>query len=326
MPPVPDIQTLADGIIHGERASLSQGITLVESTQTAHLEAANALLHTLLPQSETALRVAITGAPGVGKSTLIETLGLHLIASHHRIAVLSIDPSSPQTGGSILGDKTRMPHLAKHPDAFIRPSPSGNTSGGITHTTRAAASLCAAAGYNPILIETVGTGQSEYAVRQMVDVMILLVLAHAGDELQGIKRGILETTDLIAVTKADGLLKETASLTAKAYRRSVSLYFYSFQTPKVLVTSALDNSGVTGLWEAVKEFECIAREHGHFQKQRQDQVHSAVLDTAKSLLVHHFGQTESVQIALQKITQQVLEGKYTIPHAAQRLLDEYKKA
>ena len=320
---MPDIQTLAQGILRGERAALSQGITLIESTRAAHLEAADSLLQILFPKTESALRIGITGAPGVGKSTLIESLGMHLVESGHRIAVLSIDPSSPRTGGSILGDKTRMSRLAKHPDAFIRPSPSGNAAG-ITHTTRTAAALCTAAGYNPILIETVGTGQAEYAVRHIVDVVVLLVLSHAGDELQGIKRGILETADLIAVTKADGALTKAASLAAKVYRRSISMYSYFSQPPKVLVTSALENRGIAELWETIQAFERTAKKNGHFQKQRQEQIRSAVLDTAKTLLFQHFDQTKHAHTALPDILEQIVKGKCTIPRAAQRLLDEYQ--
>ncbi len=320
----PEIQALANGILAGDRASLSRGITLVESTLEMHVESSERLLELIMPQAGTALRVAITGAPGVGKSTLIEVLGMQLVESGARIAVLPVDPSSPQTGGSILGDKTRMPRLAKHPNTFIRPSPSGTASGGIARTTRSAILLCEAAGYNPILIETVGSGQGDYAVRNTVDIVLLLVLAHAGDELQGIKRGILETADLIAVTKADGELKDRASAAAKAYRRALGLYSSRFGTPEVLVSSATQNEGITDIWKSIKNLERTAQANGHLEEQRQQHIQLAVLETAKTVLLADFEKSKLVQKALQDIRKQVAEGKCTVHHAARRLLQIYR--
>jgi len=327
MPQIPEIESLARGIPLGDRSCLSQGITLVESTLQTHAEAAERLCKALLSKSGSgsALRVAITGAPGVGKSTLIESLGIHLIESGNRVAVLSIDPSSPQTSGSILGDKTRMSRLIKHPDVFIRPSPSGNFRGGITHATRSAILLCEAAGYNPILIETVGTGQGDYAVRQVVDLVLLLVLAHAGDELQGIKRGILETADLIAVTKADGELKAKASSAAKAYRRALSFYPNPLGTPKVLTSSAYENIGISEIWRILKDLERVAYKNGHFDQQRQEQTNLAILETAKTLLMSRFSQSKSVHDAARKIQKEIMDGQCTINHAAQKVLDIFAK-
>ena len=324
MPRTPEVKSLANGILFGDRASLSQGITLAESTLKEHVETSERLLEAILPKTSAALRVAITGAPGVGKSTLIEALGMNLVESGNRVAVLSIDPSSPRTGGSIMGDKTRMPRLSKHLNAFIRPSPSGNISGGIARATRSATILCEAAGYNPILIETVGTGQGDYAVRQNADIVLLLVLAHAGDELQGIKRGILETADLIAVTKADGELKEKASLTAKAYRRALALYPSRFGTPKVLISSALKDEGITDVWSTIQDLEQKTRTDGYFEKQRQQQTELAVLETTKALLLTEFSTSELVQRALRDIQKQVVEGQCTVNHAAQKLLRIYR--
>ncbi|MCY4159205.1 MAG: methylmalonyl Co-A mutase-associated GTPase MeaB [Bacteroidetes bacterium] len=326
MPRIPDIDSLVNGILLGDRTSLSQGITLIESTLESHLEASEQLLKALLPNTGNALRVAVTGAPGVGKSTFIEVLGTHLVDSGNRVAVLPIDPSSPQTGGSILGDKTRMQRLAKHPNAFIRPSPSGANAGGVTHTTRSVMQLCEAAGYNPILIETVGAGQGDYAVREITDLVLLLVLAHAGDELQGIKRGILETADLIAVTKADGEFKEKAFASAKVYRQALSLYSNRLGIAKVLISSAHSNKGIAETWEAIRELEGVARSNGHFERQRQEQIKSAVLETAKILLLTHFGQSVSVQDAVEKIQMQVMNGECTIDHAANQLLDVFRES
>ena len=222
-----------------------------------------------------------------------------------------------------MGDKTRMAHLAQHPLAFIRPSPSGNFQGGISHATRSAILLCEAAGYNPILIETVGTGQGDYAVRQLVDVVLLLVLAHAGDELQGIKRGILETADLIAVTKADGNLKHEATLAAKAYRRALSLYSNRFRTPKVVTCSALDDVGVTDIWVEILDFELAARQQGYFQQQRQRQIAAAVTETAKNLLLTRFRKSEPVHEMLEDLEQKVLNGECTVHHAANQLVHAY---
>ncbi len=320
----PDVKSLVDGILQGDRSSLSQGITLVESTLITHHEAAEQLLQATLPKAGSSLRVAITGAPGVGKSTLIESLGIQLVEAGKRIAVLSVDPSSPQTGGSILGDKTRMSQLVKHPNAFIRPSPSGTSTGGITPATRSAMLLCEAAGYDPILIETVGTGQAEYAVRQIVDLVLLLVLAHAGDELQGIKRGILESADLIAVTKADGETKERADSAAKTYRRALSLYSNRSGIPQVHVCSALENTGIAQLWAALSNLESIARENGLFDQQRQEQLRDALLETSKMLLFRNFSQSDLICASIEKIQQQVLDGECTIHQGARQLVGIFR--
>ncbi len=323
MPAADPTESLAEGILAGERMRLSQGITLIESTLESDREAAQRLLRRLLPDTGRALRVAVTGAPGVGKSTFIEALGMQLVESGNRVAVLTIDPSSPQTGGSILGDKTRMPQLAKHPNSFIRPSPSGSIAGGLSHATRNAILLCDAAGYNPILVETVGTGQGEYAARQMVDLVLLLVLAHAGDELQGIKRGILETADLIAVSKADGPLQEKASLTAKAYRRALALSPNRLGSPKVMITSALENTGIADVWKTVRELERTARQNGQFDQQRQQQIRLAIFETAKELLLNDFGKSENLDPDLQELQKQVIQGDCTVHEAARMLLRSY---
>ncbi|MCY4172312.1 MAG: methylmalonyl Co-A mutase-associated GTPase MeaB [Bacteroidetes bacterium] len=318
---IPDINSLAKGILSYDRGCLSRGITLIESGLSSDRDKAQLLLNKLLGHTNSALRIAVTGSPGVGKSSLIEKLGLHLTESGNRIAVLSIDPSSPNTGGSIMGDKTRMPQLAHHEDVFIRPSPSGNTQGGVTHATRSAMLLCEAAGYNPIIIETVGTGQGDYGVRHVVDFVLLLVLPHAGDELQGIKRGILEIADLIAVTKADGDMKSKSGIAAKSYQHALGMRTNKLSIPKVLITSAHDNSGISEVWESIQSLETDALHHGHFQQRRQQQIKDAILEATRSLLLSDFNGSE--YRSLNDMQQKVVNSKSTVHEAARRLLNEY---
>lgn len=317
---VPSVQD----ILSGDRNSLSRGITLVESTRLADMNDAERLLNGVLANTGKALRVAVTGAPGVGKSTLIEALGMHLVQSDYHVAVLSVDPSSPHTGGSIMGDKTRMPQLAQHTNAFIRPSPSGNVPGGITNTTRRAMLLCEAAGYNVILIETVGTGQGDTLVRQIVDIVLLMLLPNAGDELQGIKRGILEIADLIAVSKADGAMIDQARLTANAYRRGLHLYPERSRVVKVKTVSALEKTGIPAIWEAIRDIERITRENGHFETQRDTQIKTALLETAKTFLLSEFGESKIIDTAVEKFQQQVSRGARTVTDAARELVRIYR--
>ncbi len=292
----------------------------MESTLEEDQKVADRLLGALLPKTNTALRVAVTGAPGVGKSTFIEALGIHLVNSGHKVAVLTIDPSSPRTRGSILGDKTRMPQLATHSNSFVRPSPSGSITGGVAHATLSTILLCDVAGYNPILVETVGTGQGEYAAWKMVDVVLLLVLTHAGDELQGIKRGILETADLIAVTKADGSLKENASLTAKTYQRALGLSRSRLTIPSVLTCSALENTGIKKIWNIIKELEDTAKKNGQLDQRRHEQISHAIFETAKGLLLTRFSNSKNLQDELQQLQKQVVQGECTVNEAAHILL------
>lgn len=317
---VPSVQD----ILSGDRNSLSRGITLVESARLADMNDAERLLNGVLAETGNALRVAVTGAPGVGKSTLIEALGMHLVQSNYRVAVLSVDPSSPHTGGSILGDKTRMPELAKHTSAFIRPSPSGNVPGGIANTTRRAMLLCEAAGYDVILIETVGTGQGDTLVRQIVDIVLLMLLPNSGDELQGIKRGILEIADLIAVSKADGAVKDQARLTANAYRRALHLYPERSRVVKVKTVSALEKTGIPAIWEALRDIERTTRENGHFEAQRIAQIKTALLETAKSFLLSGFGESKFIDAAVESFQQQVAGGTRTVTDAAHELVRIYR--
>jgi LAO/AO transport system kinase len=250
------VSELARQVIDGDRRALARAITLVESTRADHRADAEALLAEVLPHSGGAVRVGISGAPGAGKSTFIEALGTHLVGRDHRVAVLAVDPSSTRSGGSILGDKTRMEQLTRSPNAFVRPSPTGGTLGGVARRTREAMLLCEAAGFDVILVETVGVGQSEVKVAAMVDLFLVLVAPGGGDELQGLKRGIMELADLVVVNKADGDLAAVAAHTAADYAAALHLVRPRIAgwTPRVLTCSALTGTGIPEVWDAVAEF------------------------------------------------------------------------
>lgn len=266
-----DVQSLANEILEGNIASLSKGLTYAESSLKAHRLIANQLLSILYSKSGKSIRIGITGIPGVGKSTFIESLGLYLANQGLKVAVLAIDPSSSKTKGSILGDKTRMNDLSQHPLAFIRPSPSGGSLGGVAKKTRESIFLCEAAGFEVILIETVGVGQSETSVKSMVDFFVLLMLAGAGDELQGIKRGIMEMTDLLVVNKADGENKRAAQVAAAEYKRAMHLFPPNLNEwiPEVSTASAIENTGIDTIWEIIKKFENQQKTKGYFQNERE---------------------------------------------------------
>jgi LAO/AO transport system kinase len=250
---VPDIAPLAEAVRGNDRASLARAITLVESTREDHRAAARRLVQELLPFTGAAARVGITGVPGVGKSLTIDTLGAHLTGKGHKVAVLAVDPSSTRTGGSILGDKTRMARLATDPAAFVRPSPSSGTLGGVAAKTRETMLLCEAAGYDVVLVETVGTGQSETTVADMTDFFLALMLPGAGDELQGIKKGLLELADMIAVNKADGDNARRAAAAAAEYRGALHIMAprSPHWTPPVVTCSALTGDGIDALWSQI---------------------------------------------------------------------------
>jgi LAO/AO transport system kinase len=272
-------KSLAERVIGGDRRALAQAITLVESTRADHRAEAEALLDALLPKTGKALRIGISGAPGVGKSTFIEAFGLHLIQEGKRPAVLAVDPSSRLSGGSILGDKTRMAELAKHKEAFIRPSPSGFGSdglgfGGIARRSREALLVCEAAGFDPILVETVGVGQSETAVSEMTDMFLLLLLPAAGDDLQGIKRGIMELADLVIVNKSDGTLEAAAMRTASDYAHALRLMQPRHRgwRPEVLRSSALNGVGIAEIAAKTAEFRAALDASGERAARRRDQA------------------------------------------------------
>jgi LAO/AO transport system kinase len=250
---IPDISSLENGILAGDRAALARAITLVESRRVDHQAAARALLEQLMPYTGKAQRIGITGVPGAGKSTTIEALGCNLTAAGHRVAVLAVDPSSSRTGGSILGDKTRMERLSVDPNAFIRPSPSSGTLGGVTRKTREAMLLCEAAGFDVVIVETVGVGQSETAVADMVDIFLALLIPGGGDELQGIKKGLIEIADLIVINKADAD-PDLAERSARQYRAALHILTPASPdwTPPVITASGLKNDGLDRLWAQIE--------------------------------------------------------------------------
>jgi GTPase len=269
----PNVKLMLAGIEGGNRAAVARAITLVESKRADHQKAARALVQELLPRTGKAVRAGITGMPGVGKSTTIDALGTHLTQQGHRVAVLAVDPSSRRTGGSILADKTRMPRLAADPAAFIRPSPSAGTLGGVAAKTREAMLVCEAAGFDAILVETVGVGQSETAVADMTDFFMLLMLPGAGDELQGIKKGIAELADMVAVNKADGDNVKRAAAAAAEYRAALRILTPRSPdwTPPVLTYSALAGHGIDKLWSVVTEHRAKLTATGEFARRRSEQ-------------------------------------------------------
>ncbi|MDX5482219.1 MAG: methylmalonyl Co-A mutase-associated GTPase MeaB, partial [Hymenobacteraceae bacterium] len=267
-------ETYEQGILAGDRVMLSRAITLVESKLHSDQELAQQVINRVLPFAGNSVRIGITGVPGVGKSTFIESFGNYLIKEQDKkLAVLAIDPTSQRSGGSILGDKTRMELLSTNPKAYIRPSPAGKSLGGVAKSTRETILLCEAAGFDAIIVETVGVGQSETAVHAMVDFFLLLMLAGAGDELQGIKRGIMEMADAIAITKADGSNKDKAKAAKAEYQNALHLYppAASGWLPKVSMCSALQNSGLDTIWQTIADYLQLTHQNGYFEKKRRDQ-------------------------------------------------------
>lgn len=316
-----ELDHLARAVRAGDRRALARAITLVESTRADHRAQAATLIDALLPASGAARRVGISGAPGSGKSTLIEVLGLHAIAEGHRVAVLAIDPSSSLTGGSILGDKTRMADLGRHPAAFIRPTPAAGTLGGVARRTREAMVLCEVAGFDVIVVETVGVGQSEVAVSDLVDLFVLVASPAGGDELQGIKRGIMELADLIVVNKADGDLADAARRTAGELTRAVHLLRpkRSGWETAVRLCSALTGDGVSGLWDA------IAQAHGRLAASGLTELRSAqsvawMWNEVTDTLVEQLRAYPEVQARVEVLEAEVATGRTSPTSAAQELL------
>ena len=310
------------GVTRGDRAILGRAITLIESNRADHQEKAQELLTRLLPSTGNALRVGVTGVPGVGKSTFLDGLGTLLTSRGLRVAVLAIDPSSSVSGGSILGDKTRMERLACDPQAFIRPSPSGGSLGGVARKTRETILLCEAAGYEVVLVETVGVGQSEILVAGMVDSVLLLLLPNAGDELQGIKRGILELVDVVAINKADG---ERVAAARKARQQYLAaLKFVRPQSPSwsppVLAISARDGSGLDALWQQIEEHRRVLSESGEIESKRQSQRLQWMWAMVEEELLGAFHKDPNVVGGKASLEQQVMAGEITPTLAATRLL------
>lgn len=319
------LEDYVQGIKEGDRTVLSQAITLIESTKSEHHELAQDIIEECLPDSGNSVRIGITGVPGVGKSTFIESLGNYIIDQGNKLAVLAIDPSSTRTKGSILGDKTRMETLSNSDDAFIRPSPTGGSLGGVARKTRETIYLCEAAGYDTIFIETVGVGQSETAVHSMVDFFLLLMLAGAGDELQGIKRGIMEMADAIAINKIDEASERSVRQAVREYKNALQLYpeTKSGWSPKVTTCSALTEKGIPEIWDIIQEYFSLTKENGYFQDKRNRQAKHWMYDTITNKLTEHFYNNPAVKKEREKIEQMVLNGKLSSFKAAKKLLDLY---
>ena len=318
-------QSLAEKIIAGDRRALSRAITLVESRRADHRETAEALIADLSAIPDNSLRIGLSGTPGVGKSTFIEALGTKLTAKGHRVAVLAVDPTSARSGGSILGDKTRMDTLSRDPNAFIRPSPAGNELGGVARRTREAAILCAAAGFDMILIETVGVGQSEVMVSQMTDLFLLLMAPAGGDELQGVKRGIMEIADLILVNKADGDLLPAATRTCADYAGALRLFRARDGDapgfPRAMLVSALSGKGLGDAWDAVCDGIDARRASGFFEKRRKDQAlswYNAELREGLMTLL----EAPKTKALSQELAAQVASGQTTPVLAARQVLGQ----
>jgi len=316
-----------EGIMSGNVNILGQAITLVESKLHEHYELAQHIIEKCLPLAGKSLRIGITGVPGVGKSTFIESLGMNVVKAGRKLAVLAVDPSSAKSGGSILGDKTRMEELAVHKNAFIRPSPAAGSLGGVARKTRETVVLCEAAGFDTIFIETVGVGQSETAVHSMVDFFLLLMLAGAGDELQGIKRGIMEMADIVAITKADGEDIRKADLARIQYQNALNLFppHISGWTPKVLICSALDNTGIIELWNGILEYFDHTLNNGYFDKHRLEQSKYWFYESVNSALKEKFYNEDKIKKQMKILEEQICTDKISSFVAAQKLLDMYFK-
>lgn len=318
--------SLAEEIRSGDRRALARAITLAESSRPDHQAEANSIIDLLLSDTGESVRVGISGPPGVGKSTFIEALGLHLVATGHHVAVLAVDPSSQLSGGSILGDKTRMVDLNRHADAFIRPSPSGATVGGVARRTREAMLLCEAAGYDVVLVETVGVGQSEVAVAGMVDLFCVLIAPGGGDDLQGIKRGIMELADLLVVNKADGDLAPAASRAVADYYAATGLMRPRWQDwrTEVLSCSALEGTGIADVWEAVERFRDAVTSTGELPSRRSDQALSWMWSELEEVLVARLRDHEKVRDRLRELEHEVGAGLVSPGSAVAQLVESLR--
>lgn len=323
--PEPSVAELAEGVRDGDRRALARAITLVESTRADHRADAAALLDALLPHTGGAIRVGISGPPGVGKSTFIEAFGLHVVEQGHRLAVLAVDPSSSLTGGSILGDKTRMEQLNRREEAFIRPSPGGGHLGGVARRTREALLLCEAAGYDVVLVETIGVGQSEVAVADMVDLFVLLVNPGGGDELQGIKRGIMELADLVVVNKADGDLAAAAGRTRADYANAVHLLRPKWQawSTEAMACSALEGRGIAEIWDVVERFNAAVTADGERDTHRADQAQAWFWSEVHDGLVDRLHADPRVHELLTRAEADVRAGRRSPTTAARAVLDAF---
>ncbi|MFJ9559323.1 methylmalonyl Co-A mutase-associated GTPase MeaB [Streptomyces fuscichromogenes] len=320
-----DVDAYVKGVLDGRRAVVARAITLVESTRPQHRALAQELLTELLPRSGRARRIGVSGVPGVGKSTFIDAFGTLLTRLGHRVAVLAVDPSSTRTGGSILGDKTRMERLAVDPNAFVRPSPSAGTLGGVARATRESMVVMEAAGYDVVLVETVGVGQSETAVADMVDSFLLLSLARTGDQLQGIKKGVLELADVIAVNKADGPHERDARSAARELAGALRLMHGkdAFWTPPVLSCSAREATGLELVWERLEQHRALLDSTGRLAEKRRDQQVGWTWSMVRDELLGRLYAHPAVRAAAPDLEQQVRDGSLTATLAAERILEAF---
>ncbi|WP_010526468.1 methylmalonyl Co-A mutase-associated GTPase MeaB [Thermophagus xiamenensis] len=319
------VEQYVEGILKGDVTILSRAVTMVESNKAEHQEIAQKIIEACLPHAGNSIRIGITGVPGAGKSTFIEALGLHIINGGRKLAVLAIDPSSERSMGSILGDKTRMEKLSAEKNAYIRPSPSAGSLGGVARKTRETIILCEAAGFDTIFIETVGVGQSETAVHSMVDFFLLLMLAGAGDELQGIKRGIMEMADAIAINKADGQNIDKAKMAQAEYRNALHLFppSRSGWSPKVEIISSLYNKGVAEIWDMIMEYMDLTKGNGFFAANRREQAKYWMYETINEHLKNNFYQHPGIKEELAAYEQKVLNDQISSFMAARDLLNKY---
>ena len=321
------VESIAEGVRKGNIRSLAKAITLIESRNPDHSQEAGELLDSLLSGTGNSIRIGISGVPGAGKSTFIEALGMRLIRQGHKVAILAVDPTSQLSGGSILGDKTRMEELARETNAFIRPSPSGDTLGGVARKTRETMLLCEAAGFDVIIVETVGVGQSEVTVASMVDFFLLLQLPNAGDELQGIKKGVMEIADAILVNKAEGDNRPRAELARQQYENALHLLRPKSSNWRVpaLLCSALHNQGIEEIWQTILDFAECMKQTNEFDTKRRlqatDWMWSLVMDELKDLFLHH----RNVAAMIDQIQTGVRQGISSPSAAAKRLIDAFRR-
>lgn len=323
---LPSNAELEEGICAGNRSYLARAITLIESRKPAHQERAQDLLMRLMPRSGKAHRIGITGVPGVGKSTFIDAFGSNLTAAGHKVAVLAVDPSSSRTGGSILGDKTRMARLSVDANAFIRPSPTSGTLGGVARATRESMILCEAAGFDVLIVETVGVGQSEITVASMVDFFLLLMLPGAGDELQGIKKGVLEVADMVAVNKADGDNKKNASAAQREYKAALHIFAdpHADWTPPVLLCSGIHNVGLDTIWDEIENHRKQGEKSGKLDEARRKQAVQWMWSMLEERLMSDFRTHPNIEKSLGVFENNVSQGKLTPVLAVKELLHKYR--